>query len=200
MKITLKNPYNSSMEDINFTVSIYWYSYLNVDKNISEVDEPPVFDNGETYSASEIDELSSDESEELEYIIHTSEDTEEGVYSIRFKLDFSIEDEENITMKSRGHFSSEEWEDAKNPEGGINLTELNVSDILLESTFEVRNPVPRWPQYALGLITIVSGVLAVMFYFQEKYGSFPKLEKAFEHGAGKLEKLGSGLKKRFKNL
>ncbi|MEF8831949.1 MAG: hypothetical protein V5A66_00345 [Candidatus Thermoplasmatota archaeon] len=174
MTIILKNPYdNSSMEDINFTVSIYWYSYLDVDKNISEVDEPPVFDNGETYSALEIENLSSNESEDLEYVIHISEETEEGIYSIRFRLEFSM-DGENETLKSR--------------------------EDLPESTLEVRDPVPRWPQYALGIITIISGVLAVMFYMQEKYGSFPQLEKAFDNWTGKLKEFRSGLKERFKNF
>ncbi len=193
MTITLKNPYPEDMNNVSFDVSIYWLSYFEVDKNITKVDEPPVFDNGETHSVLKIDELSKNESEEHKYFIQTNEDTEEGVYSIRFKLEFSIEDERHI-MKSRGHFSKEEWEDARVSD----FTELNVSGILPESTFEVREPIPRWPQYALGLITLVSGVLAVMFYMQEKYGSFPKLEKTFNNWAGKFEKFRSGFKKRFK--
>jgi len=197
MTVTIKNPYPEEMNTINFTVSIYWYSYLGVDKNISEVDEPPVFDDGKTYSILDIGDLPTNESQELEYIIRTSEKTKEGVYSIRFKLEFSINGIEEV-MKSRGYFSSEEWEDAKSFDGGFNLTQLNVSGIIPESTFEVRDPIPRWPQYTLGLITIISGVLAVMFYMQEKYNSFPKLEKTFENWAGKFKKFRSGLKKGFK--
>lgn len=193
MSITLKNPYPDDMKNITFTVNIYWYSYVDVDEDITEVEEPPVFDNGETSWVLDIGELSNDESKEEEYLIYTSKNTEEGVYSIRCKLEFSLRGEEEV-MKSRGHFSSEEWEGARNSDGKINVTELNVSGILPESTFDVRDPVPRWPQYALGLITIVSGVLAVMFYFQEKYGSFPKLEKAFDNWTSKLEEFRSRFK------
>jgi len=171
MMITLKNPYTNDMEDIKFTVNIYWYSYLDVDKNISEVEEPPVFDNRKTYSTSEIGDLSNNETEELEYLITTSEDTEEGVYSISFTLEFSMEDEP---------------------------IEMNSNSVLPESTFEVRDPLPRWPQYALGIITTVSGVLAVMFYMQEKYNSFPKLEKTFDNWTGKFKKFRSSFKERFK--
>jgi len=197
LTLTFKNPYPEEMENLTFKVSIYWYSYLDVDKNISEVDEPPVFDNGETYSILDIDDLSTNDSKDLKYIIHTFEDTEEGVYSLRFKLEFSMNNETEV-MKSRGHFSSEEWDEAKSPGERINLTKLNVSGILPESTFEVKNPIPRWPHYLLGIITTVSGVLAVMFYMQEKYSSFPKLEKTFDNWTGKLDKLWSGLNKRFK--
>ncbi len=201
LTITLKNPYpdDMNMKNTTFYISIYWLSYLETDKNISEVEEPPVFDIEEIGVIEEIGNLSSGETIDLEYIIRTSEDTEEGVYSIKFRLDFSI-DNENQTMKSRGYFSDEDWEEAKSPEEGINVTELDnltdfdVSGILPDSTFEVRTPVPRWPQYALGIITAVSGVLAVMFYMQEKYGSFPKLEKAFDNWTSKLEEFRSRFK------
>jgi len=193
LTITLKNPYQEEMENINFNVSIYWLSYIDIDKNISEVDEPPVFDNREIYSALKMDELLTNESEEHRYLIQTSEYTEEGVYSIRFRLEFSIDGERHI-MKSRGHFSNEEWEDARVSE----FTELNVSGIIPESSFEVRDPVPRWPQYLLGIITTVSGILAVMFYMQEKYNSFPKLEKTFDNWTSKFKEFRSGLNKRFK--
>lgn len=197
INLIIKNPdtedENSVMQNTTFEVEIYYYDYLDVEKNISELDEPPVFDTGEVALKEEIGNLSTKETHDLEYLIHTSEDTEEGVYSIRFRLEFSIDDERHI-MKSKGHFSNEEWEDARVSD----FTELNVSGILPESTFEVRTPIPRWPQYALGLITIVAGVLAVMFYMQEKYGSFPKLEKTFDNWTSKFEEFRSTLKKRFK--
>jgi len=197
LTLTLKNPYPEKMENINFSVNIYWYSYIDVDKSISEVDEPPVFDSGETYSKEEIESLSEGETHHLEYQIRAFEYTEEGVYSLRLKLEFSMNNETEV-MKSRGHFSREEWDDAKGPSERINVTKLNVSGILPESTFEVRNPVPRWPQYLLGIITTVSGVLAVMFYMQEKYNSFPKLEKTFDNWTSKFKDFRSCLYKRFK--
>jgi len=198
LTITLKNPYPEEMENVTFSINIYWYSYLDVDKNISKVEEPPVFDGDESFSKEEIDSLSAGETHHLEYQVQTFEDTEEGVYSIRFKLEFSLNNETEV-MKSRGHFTSEEWDDAKTPRERINVTKLGISGILPDSTFEVRNPVPRWPQYLLGIITTVSGVLAVMFYMQEKYNSFPKLEKTFDYWTSKFKELRSGLNKRFKN-
>lgn len=163
--ITLKNPYPDEMKNITFTAEIYHYSSLDVEKNISYVDEPPVFDNNEINSVKEISDLSTNATEELEYQIDTTEKTEEGVYSLRFGLEF--------------------WMDGEKE---------NVSRFLLESTFEVKEPLSRWPQYVLGTVSGAAGVLAVIIYMQEKYGYFPKLEKALDDWSSKLEEFRSRLK------
>lgn len=196
MAITLKNPYPDVMENITFTAEIYYYSYLDVEKNISDVDQAPVFDDDETSSVREISDLSENESEEMEYTIDTSEDTEEGVYSLRYKLEFWMDGEEEV-MKSRGFFTSEEWYEAREVEGGIDHEALNVSGLLPETTFEVKEPMPRLPQYALGIVSSGAGILAVIFYMQEKYGYFPKLEETFDDWSGKLQEFGSRFKQWF---
>lgn len=196
MALTLKNPYPDVMENITFTAEIYYYSYLDVEKNISEVDQAPVFEDDETSSVREISNLTENETEEMEYMIETSENTEEGVYSLRFELEFWMDGEEGV-MRSRGFFTSDEWYDAREAEEGIDHEALNVSGLLPETTFEVNDPVPRWPQYALGIVSGAAGVLAVMFYMQEKYGAFPELEETFDDWSGKLDEFGSRFKQWF---
>jgi len=192
--ITLQNPYmdfeDGEMKNTTLMIEIFYHSDLGVENDISEIESPPVFSNEELSSMEEIDELSPGETEDLEYLITTAEDTEEGVYSLRLKLTFSMDDEREV-MKSRGFFTTEEWRES---DQGDDLEYLNVSGLLLDSSFEVRDPVPRWPQYALGIVAGFSGILAVMFYMQEKYGSFPRLEKTFDSWSDKLQKLRSRLK------
>ncbi|MBS3816657.1 MAG: hypothetical protein KGY76_03745 [Candidatus Thermoplasmatota archaeon] len=206
--LTLTNPYNSTMNHVNFTIDIYKYAELGEEKNISEVESPPVFrESGRTIRTVDLASIESGDREELRYRIRSKEKTEEGVYLLRLRLRFVYEEEERV-MKSKGYFSSEEWEEATSSEnitetdeehyqGGVNLTSLNVTGILQESSFSVKEPLPRWPQYLLGIFVAVFGTLAVMSYMQEKYGSFPWLEKAFDKWSSKLEKFRRRLEKRF---
>ncbi len=195
--LTVKNPYpedeNSVMENITFKVEIYHYNHLDIEKDISEVDEPPILDENGTSSMRELDELSSDESEELEFKIQSFEDTDEGVYSLRFELEFWMSGEREI-MRSRGFFTQEEWYEALGDENGVDLEGLDVSGLLYDSSFEVKDPISRLPQYALGIVSTVSGILAVMFYMQEKYGYFPYLEKTFDNWSSKLQEFRSRFK------
>ncbi len=200
MKLTFSNPYNRTMEEIRLTIDIYGYEYLDEEKDMSEIEKPPFFEeNGEKNVTFSFQTMSSGEERELQYDLAAEEDTEEGVYLVRFELEF-VYLEEDVIMRSRGYFTGEEWEDAKEDSeeypGGFNLTKLDVDGILSDSSFTVKSSIPRWPQYALGATMVGSGTLAVMFYMQEKYGSFPWLEKAFDDWAGKLDKLRSYLKKR----
>lgn len=201
MRLILNNPYNETIEDVNFTIDIYEYAYLGEEKDISEIDEPPVFEKSEKTNITFFeDSMSPGFRENLEYKIEAEDGTEEGVYLLRVKLEF-VYLENEVLMKSRGYFTGEEWDDAKVEDeeypGGFNLTELGVDGILSDSSFSVKSSLPRWPQYTLGAILGVSAILAVVFYMQEKHGSFPRLEKAFDKGSGKLEKIRRNFKKRF---
>ncbi len=201
----LSNPYEEVMEDVELNVSIYKFAYLGVEKNISEIEEPPVFtETSDVEYEMSLNSLESEEKIELE--IRSQEGTEEGVYLLRFWLEFVYQEEEFV-MKSRGYFSSDEFEEARISDdetysdedhtGGFDLDQLNVSGILPDSSFSVKSSLPRWPQYALGVISVLFAVLAVMFYFQEKYDMFPRLEKTFDNWSSKLEEFRRNFKERF---
>lgn len=201
------NPYEEAIEDVMLNVSIYRYAYLGVEKNISQIEEPPVFGvTSEIEREVSLNSLESENEEDIELEINSKEGTEEGVYLLRFWLEFVYQEEEFV-MKSRGYFSSEEFEEAgasenatadgENYTGGLDLDHLNVSGVFPDSSFSVKEPLPRWPQYALGVVSVLFGVLAVMFYFQEKYDMFPRLEKTFDNWSSKLEEFRRNFKERF---
>ncbi len=205
--LRLKNPYEPdiTIKNVTFEMEIYNCIYLDKNKSISDVRNPPTFSNGDIKQSSSIDKIESGGKKELTYSISSSEQTEEGVYSIRFKLTFWQQGNKEVMM-SRGYFSTSELEEARGSSGnnssklgGYNTSMLEVSGILPETSFTVRKKIPRWPQYALGLITGVSGLLAVMFYMQEKYDSFPWLEDAFENWTRKFKEFGRRFQKRFDN-
>ncbi|GEM_PF-960118 len=200
----LYNPYNESMEDVRLNVSIYKYVYLGVEKNISVIEKTPVFSaNRDVEQSVEFPTLESHEKEYIELELSSREDTEEGVYLLRFWLEFGYEGENHV-MRSMGYFSEEELVEAGASDnetyqdtGGLDLEQLGVSGILPDSSFSVKSSLPRWPRYVLGVFSVFFGVLAVMFYFQEKYDKFPWLEKTFDHWSSEFKKVGRSFKKRF---
>lgn len=174
---TLQNPYPEGyhMENISLNVSIFRYVHLDEEKEIEEIDDPPTFKNEKTYFAlqeedEKIEGLTSEESKDFKMEISTGEATDQGVYTIKFDIEFDLYEQNEIKERTK------------------------LDEELPETTFAVEDQLPRWPQYLLGIFTGTFGLLAVMFYFQEKYNKFPKLEKAFDKFSRKFEKLWSRFK------
>lgn len=203
MVFNLHNPYDEVIQDVRLNVSIYLYAHLGEEKNISEVENHPIFSaGGEVEKRLGFEALGSQEEEDIELKISSDEDTEEGVYLLRFWLEFDYEEEAHV-MKSMGYFSEEELVEAgaSNNEsyedtGGLDLEILGISGLLADSSFSVKKSLPRWPQYLLGILSVLFGVLAVVFYFHERYDLFPGLEKTFEDWTRKFEEFGRRLEKR----
>ena len=125
--------------------------------------------------------------------------TAEGTYFVRFTLEF---DHNGTTrsMLSRGHWSMAEWEAATTdvPDGSpgnINLTALGVDGVIPDSSFGVKEPIPKWPLYVLIGLTVMFAGLAVVFYLEEE-GTYPGLNKWLQQQRGKLNQLRLRLKHR----
>ena len=149
--------------------------------------------------------LQSFEKRNIELSIETDDETDMGVYSVRFKLEFNYDGEEKV-MKSKGYFGEDEWEYATREEtasdnqyyqGNVNITYLDVDGILKETTFSVKKQKPYWTQYLLVSLSVFFAVLAVVFYLQEEYQSFPRLKKISDKWSSKFDKLRRSFKDRF---
>jgi hypothetical protein len=121
-------------------------------------------------------------------------------YFVRFELRF----EGNVSgtfvpfrMASRGFFSDDDWEAATNASntdsctppwcrGNLNLTILRVDGILPDSAFGVKEPIPRWPFYALVAAAVLFLVLAFLFWVEENPGSYPRVEAWWARTRGRL--------------
>ncbi len=211
LELNLTNEYEEQLTQIRFTVDLYRYADLDLEKNITKVSRPPVFDtSGETSYTHTLSTLPSNDTYPMEYTIKTDKKTEEGVYFVRFKMEFDYGPTENDTvihslMKSKGYFTDSQWENAtKRPgqsdepyyAGSINITYLNVDGILPDSSFSVKTPIPQWPRYALAAAAAFFGIMAVMLYMQEEYNSFPWLEDILNYWSSKFKQFRRRLKHR----
>ncbi|MFO7792047.1 MAG: hypothetical protein R6W73_03585 [Candidatus Saliniplasma sp.] len=209
LEFNLTNPYEFEMENMVLTAEIYGFGDLDEQKNISEIDDPPVFQiTGDTSRSLGRDVISPERVTPQRFTLKTTENTEKGVYFVRFQLDFEYSEEGNESvMKSKGHFTDSEWDNAtKRPgnsdepyyAGSINITQLGVNGILPDTSFTVKTQIPRWPQYVLGGLAAFFGIFAVMLYMQEEYNSFPWLEDILDHWSGKFNQFRRRLKHRLR--
>jgi hypothetical protein len=127
----------------------------------------------------------------IEVEIKTGSSTPEGTYFIKTELrfDHASIDNKSFVMKSKGHYTKSVWDRAKDtaPEDfspGLNLSTLEVDGVLPDSAFTVKIPPPSWPRYAIVGFMVMFGVLAVVFYYMEEHGKFPKLKEKLD-GKGK---------------
>jgi len=198
ISFVLTNPYEEDMQDVRLTVELYAYATLDDETPIEDVDSPPVFvQSGTTSSPYTKNTLTSGQEHPLQFRLETVGGTPKGVYFVRFQLTFDYNGNESM-MKSRGHFTDAEWDyattrpgnsDLPYYSGSINITHLEVNGIIPDSSFSVKTPIPRWPQYMLGAAAGLFGIMAVMLYMQEEYNSFPWLEKTLNEWSGKFKQL-----------
>ncbi|TET89730.1 MAG: hypothetical protein E3J35_09110 [Methanomassiliicoccales archaeon] len=201
--LTLRNPYDNDMTFVNLTASIYLYvsseETRQVDANWSWSE--PYFEEAGTGVKEytwRIDELlpGAENETDLVLTVITSSNAphggllDQGSFFVRFELEFDyLHDNgthEHPVMKSRGHFTDEDWEFAKQPPvdendpnylGNLNLTHLGVDGLLPDTSFGVLEPFPDWILYALVVAAAVFLVLALLFYLEENPEKWPGLSR-----------------------
>ncbi len=174
LNFSFTNRYDKEITQVNVTVEIYLYANIHESKNLSRVDKPPKFVNSDSHITYKIwNRVDPDEKKtDTELYIRSWGNTEQGTYFVRFTLTF-IYNGSNYLMKSRGHFSKEQWEDAttnttEGDPGNINITKLGVDGIIPDTTFGVKKPWPRWPLYVLIGLTVMFAALAILTYMYEE--------------------------------
>ncbi|MFQ5885182.1 MAG: hypothetical protein ACE5IO_08805 [Thermoplasmata archaeon] len=201
--LTLRNPYDNNMNNVSLTASIYLYvsseEIRQVDANWSWSE--PYFEEAGTGVKEytwRIDELlpGAENETDLALTVITGSNAphggllDQGSYFVRFELEFDYLHEngtdEHPVMKSRGHFTDEDWEFAKQPPvdendpnylGNLNLTHLGVDGLLPDTSFGVLEPFPDWILYVLVFAAAVFLVLALLFYLEENPEKWPGLSR-----------------------
>ena len=202
VELTLFNPYVNDMTNVSLTASIYLY--VSWDEEVPmdsgwDWDEPYFEEDGKgirdhTWSFPALEPGVLDQ-QNISATLVTSLDAphggilNQGSYFVRFELEFDYVHPSNGTsehalMRSRGFFTSEEWEFATqdptipgdpNYLGGLNLTHLGVSGILPDTSFGVLEPFPALVFYALVVAAVVAVVFALLFYLEENPDKWPGL-------------------------
>lgn len=176
----LTNRYPNEMTNVEVLVEIYLYANIHESKELKDVKKVPIFASNSTSSTLySFGTLQPDVPIAIQgngFLLKSRESTEQGTYFVRFMLTFTYTDE-NVTkdyvMKSRGHFTDEEWDaattDTTNDDpGNINITKLGVHGIIPDTTFGVKKPWPIWPLYVLGALSVMFAALAILTYMYEE--------------------------------
>ena len=208
--MTVHNPYEGNLTNINVTAGIYMYGTIEEKRQVTDSwSTPYIEESGSLNYTSAPFDLNSGQESNITFTIVTSTDTPHGgifsqsTYFMRFLLEFDYTNTSgtvHLVMKSPGYFSEDVWRAAlREPtsadepyyRGGINITYLNetsgpLDGIIPDSSFGLKDPIPMWPFYLLVGVIIVSAILALMFYLEENPGTWPWMEKRWFGFKGKL--------------
>lgn len=205
-QLQLKNRYVQPMDNVTLRATIYMNADIDRARGIYNISTPPrIRETVQDYVDGKA--IISYQDVEWQYgaiepqsrvfpgfNITTKEGTTQGTFFVRFLLEFEYNGTARI-MRSRGHYTDTEWEAAidknntdDNSPGNINVTMLGIDAIIPDSSFGIKDPIPRWPLYVLISLTVFFGFLAVIFYLEEE-GTYPQLNKWLQQQRGKFEQL-----------
>ncbi len=131
-------------------------------------------------------------------------------YFVRFWLEFTANVSGTPTqfrMASRGFFTTAQWDTATNKtnttpctppgcRGNVNLTRLGVDGILPDSSFGVKEPIPRWPFYLLIAFAVFFLILAFLFWVEENPGTYPRIGTWWARTRGRITRTIAPLRSR----
>jgi hypothetical protein len=127
-------------------------------------------------------------------------------YFVRFRLNFTANvggNETRFLMVGRGYFTTAQFNSATVPQsdpcnlpdcrGRLNLTMLasflgvsRVDGVIPDTGFGVKEPIPRWPFYALIVLAVAFLLLAFLYWVEENPGSYPRIEAWWARTRGRL--------------
>jgi len=215
--LEIQNRYVSSITNVTIVAEIYQRADIDDSETIDNINSgkrPLITEKCWKYKNDEdncsdtsdnkeavfiINEMTKNQSIQIEFNIYTNSDTVEGTYFIRFAMNFEYNQTERV-MQSRGFWNMEQWTAAttnltEDYPGNINLDALNVDGIIPDSSFGVKKPIPKWPLYILISLTIIFAGLSVIFYLEEEE-TYPELNKWLQKMRGKFNQFWLSLKYR----
>ena len=159
LEFTIHNRYDRNITNVRLVTDIHEWATIEGSKDIAEIDHRPEFvpapehevagSGNVVYRNWSILEINS--SREVRFTIAADGDTPQGTYFVRVELQFDYNgtgENSSYRMRSRGHFSSELWDEATSGNegdppgahsgtGNVNLTLLGVDGILPDTSFSV---------------------------------------------------------------
>lgn len=206
----IDNRYLYPIYDADIVMEIYEYATLNENKNISRIDSPPKIVSTNDISAQvPLGDIAKDSNVSVSFTIKVGSDVPEGTYFLRFTMSFtysttdpagSAADFQMYTMKSRGYFTDEAWNNAtfdstSGTLAKIDIDALGVDGIIPDSSFSVKDPIPVWPLILMIGLAVFFGAIAYIFYMSENYNKYQKFEAKYQRFKGKVQ-LGTELTKK----
>lgn len=188
IQLQLLNPYPWAMENVSLFGEVYAFAHRSEVSEISRLPNPPSLGSDSSPSTRvEVGTLREGGQMSISVAVATSRQTPsgtvftQGVYLLRFRLDFDYEAALHAVMVSPGFYTAEEWAIATRDatpteqatyryEGFANYSFLglvlglsSIDGILPDSGFGVKEPLPLWP---FQLLAVGAGIsIAVSGYF-----------------------------------
>jgi hypothetical protein len=189
------------MDNVTLTVEIYRWATVEEAANVSAVAHAPTFAAGGTPTAIlSYPSIPPNGSVQVRLGIDAPRLAPEGVYFTRHLVEF---DYANVTeppapqpytahfvMKSRGHFTAEEFSSINYSDLHGSLAALNISGVVPDSSFSVKEPAPLWPLALLVAATAASGTMALLYYLVDQSpGRHRRVERALLRMEGRVRVL-----------
>jgi hypothetical protein len=201
------------MTNISLLLEIYRYVTLEDSKSVRKIDNGPKIVGGNDALREIRDQftaefywalISPNQTVPVELSVKSSGESPEGTFFIRSYINF-IFNNTSFEMKSRGHFTNQEWEDAQPSAtedgvvyndtgeidkfivGRLDLEALGVDGVIPDTSIRIKNPIPLWPFYLGVGGAILFLVLAFVFYLMDEKGKFPNAKKKLDGFSEKMK-------------
>ena len=206
LEFTITNRYyfntDNTMTNVRLKVNIYEYSTLEDHKAIEDISNAPKITGGGSALLAITDKsltaefywpiLAQNQSITVTLDLKSYPDTPEGRYFIWMHLNFSFSGI-YLDMKSRGHFTDEQWARAGENittevedrliVGRLDMDELGVDGVVPDTSFRVLEPIALWPFFTCIGLAVTFLILAVVFFYMDEKGKFPRVK-------AKIDRLG----------
>jgi hypothetical protein len=184
----LRNRYNASMLNITLTIEIYMWATQEEARPAGEVPNPPRFEaSGTRVRTLTFAALAPNSTAGVREPVRAASDTWEGVYFTRHTIEFdypnftsgpfNLPETRHFVMKSRGHFTQEQFESINYSDLEDSLAALNISGVVPDSSLSIKSPVPLWPLALVVAAAAFTGGLAYASYLADMHpDKYPRLK------------------------
>jgi len=188
LSLRLSNPFSVEISNVSILAEPYLFVQQDGTAQWEDLTHLPTMRNASTNSGIiNISHLLPNENLTLNWRIDTDSSTPRGswmaqpVYLVRLLIRFD-DGRDNVSYASRGFFSDDEWTRLRtigDPSvGGVNQTyllSLGFNGIIPETSFTVKDEIPLWPVFMIGVVAAFSFTYAVYLYSKKKPGIADRL-------------------------
>jgi hypothetical protein len=207
--------YTEPIYDVRLNASIYRYATIDESVPVDSswlYEYPKIFETGNREWIWTTQSVQPASSRVLSFTILTAPNSHDmphgsifsqAAYFVRFWLEFNGTTNgtsARFRMASFGFFSRELWERATSKNAtspcnppwcrgeNTNVSILGVDGVLPDSSFGVKEPIPRWPFYALIVAAGLFLGLAFLFWVEENPNSFPRVAAWWTRQKGRFRR------------